>query len=90
MITFPSDLTMEKVEFRKEDNYADLVIEKLPLTAGEYKIALDIKENGQDADHLDSAAIMNVIDDDFFSCGRSVPAHQLGKIVLCDHKWIFK
>ena len=90
MLTFPSDLTVERVEFRKDVNYADLVIEKLPLTAGEYKIALDIKEMGQDADHLDSAAILNVIDDDFFSCGRSVPAHQLGKIVLCDHKWFFK
>ena len=89
MLTFPSDLTMERVQFREKDNYADLVIETLPLTAGDYKIALDVQEKGVVADHLDSAAILTIIDDDFFNCGRSVPAHQLGKVVLCNHKWFF-
>ena len=89
MLTFPSDLTMDCVEFKQGDKYADLIIKKLPLTAGEYIIALDIKEKGMTADHIDSASKMTVLDDDFFKCGRSVPPHISGKVVLYDHEWIF-
>ena len=89
ILTFPSDLTNEIVKFKKEDKFADLVIEKLPLTAGDYKIALDIQEKGLVADHLDNAAYLTVIEDDFFTCGRSVPSHILGKVVLCNHNWCF-
>ena len=89
MLSFPSDLTVEKVTFRKDKKFADLVIKKLPLTAGDYIIALDVQEKGITADHLDSAAKLTVIDDDFFTRGRSVPAHICGKVVLCNHEWIF-
>ena len=90
LLTFPTDLTQGVVSVEKGEGHADLVIEKLPLTAGIYKIALDANVRGMSVDHLDSAAQLSVLDDDFFNCGRSVPAHQLGKVVLCEHTWKIK
>lgn len=89
MLSFPTDLTMESVELSEGKRYADLIIEKLPLTAGEYKLAIDAKNMGINSDHLDSAKKISVIDDDYFGLGRSLPSHLLGKTILCQHKWQF-
>lgn len=90
MLSFPTDLTVEAVNLSKGKGYADLIIEKMPLTAGEYKLAFDAKNMGQQVDHLDSARRITVIDDDFYGLGRSLPLHQLGKIILCEHRWQFE
>lgn len=89
MLSFPTDLTLEAINLQKGAGYADLIIDKLPLTAGEYKIAFDAKNMGLESDHIDSAKKLTVIDDDYFGLGRSLPNHQLGKIILCQHKWQF-
>lgn len=90
MLSFPTDLTVEAVCLPEGKGYADLIIEKMPLTAGEYKLAFDAKNMGQQTDHLDYARRITVIDDDFFGLGRSLPLHQLGKIILCEHRWQFE
>lgn len=90
ILSFPTDLTMDSVNLAAGQGYADLEIEKLPLTAGEYKIALDAKSMGEEADHLDSAKKLTVLDDDFFGKGKTLPQHQLGKVVLCEHRWMFQ
>jgi len=86
LISFSSLLTMGDVTYKEGTHYADLEIEKMPLTAGEYKVALHADENGAIADHLDSAKSMTVIDDDFFGFGRPVGTHLSGTM-LCKHKW---
>ena len=89
MLSFPTDLTVESINLKRGKGYADLIVDKLPLTAGEYKLAIDAKNMGIPSDHLDSARRITVIDDDFFGLGRSLPVHQLGKVILCEHRWQF-
>ena len=89
ILSFPTDLTCDVVELREGKLFADLIIERLPLTAGEYKIALDASNRGGCSDHLDFAAKLIVIDDDFYGKGRSIPPHLRGKTVLYNHTWQF-
>ncbi len=90
IMSFPSILTMEDFSVNAGSHYADCVIEKLPLTGGDYNIALYSSIHDIAADHLPIACRLSVIDDDFYHSGRMVSSHLRGKIVLCDHKWIIR
>jgi lipopolysaccharide transport system ATP-binding protein len=88
LLSFPSDLTIPEIVLNKGESYADLVIEKFPLTAGDYKIALHASNSGIACDYLESAKKFTVIDGDFFGSALPIPNYLSGKIVLCNHKWI--
>ena len=87
IMTFPSVLTMDDFSVNAGSHYADCVIERLPLTEGNYNVALFSSIHNNTADYLTSACRLSVVDDDFFSLGRTVSSHLKGKIVLCDHRW---
>lgn len=90
MMTFASDLTMNNFSLSSSKHYAYCEIERLPLTAGNYRIGLWADVQNECADYLDSTILMEVADDDFFNNGRSIKKHLCGKIVLCDHRWIIE
>lgn len=88
MISMPTDMTLEPFQLTNEDHYIDCIIPKLPLTGGYYKIAFWIGSNNEMSDFIDGTIPFNVIDDDFYNQGRSMPSHLAGKVVLCDHNWV--
>lgn len=87
---FPTDVTMEEITLSPGRHTLDLEIEKLPLTAGSYKIFLWADVDRLCSDNVDKTIQFNVEEDDFFGCGRNFPEHVRGKIVLCNHKWTVK
>lgn len=92
MIDFPSRFTMNDFSLSKGEHYLNLDIPKLPLTQGEYRLALWCEtynplHKTPLADYVENVVKLKVEEDDFYSNGYHISAHLLGKIVLCDHKW---
>ncbi|MFO0911767.1 MAG: polysaccharide ABC transporter ATP-binding protein [Pirellulales bacterium] len=58
-------------------------IPTLPLELGRYRLNIDVKHNGIRADHIQSAAIVEVAAGDYFGTG-TMPAYGG---VLCRHHW---
>ena len=87
LLSFPTDLTIPNINLKEGNSFADLIIENLPLTAGDYKIALHASNAGIACDYLDSAKKLTVIDGDFFKQHLPIPNYLSGKIVLCNHRW---
>ncbi len=86
-MSFPTKFTLEKFELKPGSHKSYINIPKLPLTAGSYRLGLWAEINNECADYLDGRIRMDVEDDDFFSCGRTIDAHLSGKVVLCEHEW---
>lgn len=87
LMSFPTDMTIGNMAFRKGDHIMDLVIPRFPLTGGNYRISLSAGIDGEFADFLLNTIKLDVYDDDFFGQGRTIAPHLKGKIVLCDHQW---
>ena len=87
MITMPTDLTINTFDIDDRKGYVDCIIPKFPLTVGHYKLALWVGSNGLMSDFIDGAINFDVIEDDYYCQGRSIPSHLCGKVVLCDHYW---
>ena len=87
IMSFPTDLTMTSLPFSKGSHHIDCIIPKLPLTEGDYHIALSAGIDNAFADFVLNAYTIHVQDDDFFNVGKTIASHLKGKIVLCDHHW---
>ncbi len=61
------------------------IIPRFPLTPGRYSVNLSCEVNGVSADWVREAAIINVIEGDFFGTGYMPPGSHGG--VLVDHHW---
>jgi lipopolysaccharide transport system ATP-binding protein len=75
-------------EFARLSNRGEVVcrIPKLPLPAGTYRLNVAIQEKLADtADHVEAAAMLHVLDGDFFGTGR-VPPSTVGAC-LVEHSW---
>lgn len=95
IMVFPSMATMDDFELSSGSHIASLNIPKLPLTAGQYRLGLwcEAKNPLIDntlADFVEDAVKLKVEGDDFFPKGIRVGNHLVGKVVLCDHQWIFQ
>ena len=88
MLSFPTDMTYGNVPLSPGEHTIDLIIPKLPLTGGSYRVALSAGIDGEFADFLVDKIKMDVYDDDFFGRGRTIASHLKGKIILCEHNWI--
>lgn len=88
MMSFSTNMISEPFQLTKDRNYLDCIIPKLPLTEGEYKIALWAASRGVTSDNLESAMSFNVLDSDYYNQGRPMARHLKGKIVLTDYSWI--
>jgi lipopolysaccharide transport system ATP-binding protein len=84
-----SDLTMSSFPVEKGHHTIDLILPRLPLSPGEYLLALGFWENGATSDFLEYSQKLTVVDDDFYGTGKMVGSMFSGKIVLCDHMWRF-
>lgn len=90
MMSFPTDMTIGNMSFKIGEHIMDLVIPKLPLTGGSYRISLSAGIDGEYADFLLNTIKFDVYDDDYFGQGRVIAPHLKGKIVLCSHEWSLK
>ncbi len=88
MVSFPAQLTIEPSDYKEGYYYADCVIPKLPLTAGNYRISLWAGDRYGNADYIEALIPLEVLEDDFFNVGRNVHPAMAGRTMLCEHKWI--
>lgn len=92
VMTFPTEVTMNDFELKPGIHYATLIIPKLPLSNGNYRIGIWCKAKNMFAktdcaDYIDNIIKLNVEEDDFFTNGKQIAPHLCGKVVLCDHSW---
>lgn len=87
LMSFPTDMTLGNMSFTEGEHVMDLLIPKLPLTGGIYRISLSAGLDGEFADFLLNTIKLEVYDDDFFGLGRTIAPHLRGKVVLCNHQW---
>lgn len=87
MMTFPSEMIMPPISLRKEATFVDCIINKLPLTTGNYILSLWASSYDLLCDSVEKALVFSVEDNDYFTQGRTFANHMIGKIVLCDFQW---
>jgi lipopolysaccharide transport system ATP-binding protein len=67
--------------------FIDCVVDELPLSVGTYYLAPYFELNGVTQDWVDSAAILQVEDGNFYGTGKDYPPGYDGKTVLVKHRW---
>ena len=87
LIDLPSDMTITPFSCEEGDGYADCVIEKLPLTGGNYKMSLWAECDNSISDYIENIRFA-IADADFYGMGREMPSMLSGKVVLCEHQWV--
>ena len=87
LIDLPSQMTRVPFSYTEGSYYADCVIEKLPLTGGNYRMSLWANCNNTISDFIDNIKF-TVADADYYGLGREMPSMFLGKVVLCNHQWL--
>ena len=90
LMSFPTDLTIDNFNLSSGIHYAFCDIEKLPLTAGNYKIGLWANVQKECTDYINNNITFEVEDDKFFNNGKAIDPQLFGKVVLCDHNWNIK
>ncbi len=65
------------------DVVARCTIPRLPLIAGKYTLAVELRVNDEIVDFIEGAAVLHVLTGDFYGSGR-VSDHRM---VLLDHDW---
>lgn len=91
LMNFPSYITEGFVSLSKGSYMINCDIERLPLTGGSYKLNLWAADDTEQADFLESAISMDVVDDDYYHTGRIMKeTHLHGKVVLGDYHWSFQ
>jgi lipopolysaccharide transport system ATP-binding protein len=70
------------------DSTVRLTIPHMPLKRGVYSVTLFASTNGEIADWIQEAAVLNVEDGDFFRTGKLPPDGQAS--VLIDHSFVLK
>lgn len=87
IMSFPSEMIMPPFSLSENIDHMDCIIEKLPLTAGNYILTLWASSRGSLCDMLECALKFSVENNDFYNQGRNLAGHLIGKIVLCDFRW---
>ncbi len=86
LVDMPNQLVQTPFHCEKGKHYMDCIIEKFPLTGGNYNLSLWIGDSVDTYDYL-SGIRFSVADGDFYGLGKEIPALFHGKIVLCDYSW---
>lgn len=86
------NLSTELVDTRQLDlegsGFIDFVVPELPLSEGNYLLHVYLESNGEMQDWLMDAAVMSVVDGDYYGTGRNYPsALWRGATVLVKYKW---
>jgi lipopolysaccharide transport system ATP-binding protein len=82
-----SELVPNRLKNIPGSGAVDLMIDKLPLTAGTYQLNLFFEVDGVIADYLLGGVSLNVVDGNFYGAGRDYPPGWEGKGVLVPHSW---
>ncbi len=69
------------------DGFVDCIIPGLPLSRGEYYLNSFIEANKTIQDWVEGAAVLSVIDGDFYGTGRNYPPGWEGQTILVKHHW---
>lgn len=69
------------------EGFIDCVVDQLPLSLGTYYLSPFVEVNGIVQDWIDSAAILQVEDGNFYGTGKDYPIGWEGKTVLVRHFW---
>lgn len=69
------------------DGFVDCIIPGLPLSRGEYYLSSFIEANKTIQDWVEGAAVLSVIDGDFYGTGRNYPPGWEGQTILVKHHW---
>lgn len=90
LMTMPSHMSIDDFDLVKGINYADLILDRLPLAGGVYRIGIYCSVDTECADLIENVIRLDVIDDDYYGRGKSINEDFKGKVVLCDYKWEIK
>ena len=71
----------------KGQGHLDCIIDRLPLSKGEYFLDPFLESNRIIQDWVEAAARLSVLDGDFYGTGRNYPPGWEGKTVLVKHRW---
>jgi lipopolysaccharide transport system ATP-binding protein len=69
------------------EGFIDCIVDQLPLSLGTYYLSPFLEVNGVIQDWIDSAAILQVEDGNFYGTGKDYPMGWEGKTVLVKHRW---
>lgn len=83
-----SELTNEEPITLPPAGTVRCMIPRLPLSQGEYLVSPFLEVNREVEDWIHGAAIVSVVDADFFGTGKIYPEGWRGKGVLVPHQWI--
>jgi lipopolysaccharide transport system ATP-binding protein len=81
-----SDLTGQTIETFEGNGTFSCIVKKLPLAPGSYILNLSVKSGGVIQDWIKEIAILNVIEGDFYSTGRSSDKSHSGFFI--EHSWL--
>ena len=69
------------------DGHIDFLVPNLPLLGGRYSLSAYLEAEGEAQDVIDDAAVVNIVDGDFFGTGKSHHKGWHGEYVLVPHSW---
>ena len=83
-----SELTNKEVINLPPKGKIRCVIPQLPLSQSRYLVSPFFEVNREIEDWIQGAAVLNVVDGDFFGTGKLYPEGWRGKGVIVPHRWI--
>jgi lipopolysaccharide transport system ATP-binding protein len=88
MILLSSDLVDKHPISVSDDGEIEFLLPALPLSGGRYHISTYIGSHGNvTQDWVDDAALLDVVDGDYYGTGRLYPDGWQGQVVLVRHSW---
>lgn len=86
LTVFHNEMVGSELFVQRKSGFVDCLIDKFPLTYGEFKMKLIMKADGQAADRIDNAFNFYVHDSDFFDTGSRNAQGRQG--VYVKHQWM--
>jgi len=72
-----NEMLNQKINLSKEENnYIDVIVNKVPFSPGRYNLTLFCSINGEIADWIQNAFYFNICSGDFYNTGRELPVGQ--------------
>lgn len=88
LLLLSTELTSDDELIIKNNGYIDFIVDKLPLSQGNYFVTLFIEANKIVEDWLTDVFTFQVEDGDFYGKGKNYPQYWGGKTVLVKHSWV--
>jgi lipopolysaccharide transport system ATP-binding protein len=86
-VLLATDLVDKRQLDLQGSGHIDLIVPELPLSASNYTIDTFVQENTEIQDWVHIAAVLPVVDGDFYGTGKNYHQGWQGKVVLVKHSW---